>query len=115
MSKLNDFKALRSKAVPKTKLNDVSSNDLKSAVIISAAYNAPWIVTTVSCAAVILIILASSYLGIYLVATMFADQIEVIKKINLVKMSETIKVVVNNAVLLAGWVLYLKDKYHGKT
>lgn len=72
------------------------------------------IVPTVSPAVVTLIILATSYVGIYLVATTLSNKYIIAHNINIGKISETIKAVTHNIVLLAGWVLYLMDKYHKK-
>jgi hypothetical protein len=66
---------------------------------------------TISIALALLTILATCYIGIHLVSTIFSDQYLLMKKVNLSKTSETIKLVVHNATLLAGWVLYLNDKF----
>lgn len=101
--KFRNFHIIRSRAVPQKNIKDLQSK------IISELINI--IMPTTSAAIVVLIILATSYVGIYLISTIFSNQYLLMKKVNLSKMSETIKLVIHNATLLAGWVLYLNDKF----
>lgn len=95
---VKDFESFENQATPKTTLNEAIIDSTKT-VIPSLAF------------AAILLITASVF---YLIIYMFTAAFPIVGLklgIDLIKMSNIITVVIHNATLLAGWVLYLNDKF----
>ena len=95
---VKDFESFENQAIPKTTLNEAIIDSTKT-VIPSLAF-----------AAILLITASAFYLIIYMFTAAF-PKVNIKLGIDLKKMSDIITVVVHNATLLAGWVLYLNDKF----